>query len=147
MIAELRGILVASRLFVLLASSVIAAIGGLSVVLLAPHIESYYVVPFVLGFVCLPMIALSDVLQGLSALVGHVMGEALAHHKMPGRLYLVDSKPIPVCKLIRHGRVRLLRPEGAYFGKSSTGWYFGYKLPLLVHHSGAILYALLTPAN
>ena len=66
MIAELRGILVASRLFVLLASSVIAAIGGLSVVLLAPHIESYYVVPFVLGFVCLPMIALSDVLQGLS---------------------------------------------------------------------------------
>jgi len=64
--AELRGILVASRLFVLLASSVIAAIGGLSVVLLAPHFESYYVVPFVLGFVCLPMIALSDVLQGLS---------------------------------------------------------------------------------
>jgi O-antigen/teichoic acid export membrane protein len=66
MLAELRGILIASRLFVLVASTVIAAVGGLSVVLLAPYIESYYVVPFVLGFVCLPMIALSDVLQGLS---------------------------------------------------------------------------------
>ncbi|MEP9387828.1 lipopolysaccharide biosynthesis protein [Mesorhizobium sp. KR9-304] len=66
MLAELRGILIASRLFVLVASTAIAAVGGLCVVLLAPHIESYYVVPFVLGFVCLPMIALSDVLQGLS---------------------------------------------------------------------------------
>jgi O-antigen/teichoic acid export membrane protein len=66
MLAELRGILIASRLFVLLASTAIAALGALAVVLLAPHIESYYVVPFVLGFICLPMIALSDLLQGLS---------------------------------------------------------------------------------
>ena len=66
MLAELRGILVASRLFVLAASTVIAALGALCVVLLATRIESYYVVPFVLGFVCLPMIALSDMLQGIS---------------------------------------------------------------------------------
>ena len=86
-------------------------------------------------------------LHALSAIVGHLMVKATAQHKMPGCLYLIDSKPIPVCKLIRHGRVRLMRMEGAYFGKGSTGWYFGYKLHLLVHHSGAILYALLTPAN
>jgi O-antigen/teichoic acid export membrane protein len=66
MLAELRGILIASRLFVLVASSAIAALGALAVFLLAPHIESYYVVPFILGFICLPMIALSDLLQGLS---------------------------------------------------------------------------------
>lgn len=66
MLDELRGILVVSRLFVLVASTVIAALGGLGVVFFAPHIESYYVVPFVLGFVCLPMIALSDLLQGVS---------------------------------------------------------------------------------
>ena len=66
MLPELRGILVVSRLFVLVASSAIAALGVLIVVLLAPSIESYYVVPFVLGFVCLPMIALSDMLQGIS---------------------------------------------------------------------------------
>ncbi len=66
LLPELRGILVVSRLFVLVASSAIAALGVLIVVLLAPSIESYYVVPFVLGFVCLPMIALSDMLQGIS---------------------------------------------------------------------------------
>lgn len=66
MMAELRGILLISRLFVLVASTAIAALGVLAVVLLAPHIESYYVAPFVLGFICLPMIALSDLLQGLS---------------------------------------------------------------------------------
>lgn len=66
MIAELRGILITSRLFVLFASTIIAVLGALAVVLLSPSIESYYVVPFVLGFVCLPMIALSDLLQGLS---------------------------------------------------------------------------------
>src|SRR6185295_17807738 len=32
----------------------------------AADIESYYVVPFVLGIICLPMIALSDLLQGIS---------------------------------------------------------------------------------
>ncbi|MEW9834157.1 lipopolysaccharide biosynthesis protein [Mesorhizobium marinum] len=66
MLAELRGVLVASRIFVFLASSAFAAIGALGVVLLSGSIESYYVVPFVLGFVCLPMIALSDLLQGVS---------------------------------------------------------------------------------
>ena len=66
MFDELRGILLASRLFVLVASTFIAGCGALGVWLLAPHIESYYVVPFVLGFICLPMIALSDVLQGLA---------------------------------------------------------------------------------
>ena len=66
MIAELRGILMTSRLFVLVASSLIAIAGALCVWLLSPHIESYYVAPFVLGFFCLPMIALSDLLQGLA---------------------------------------------------------------------------------
>lgn len=63
------------------------------------------------------------------------------------KLYLMDSKPIPVCKPIRHGRVRLLRDEGAYWGKNQAGWYLGFKLHVLAHHSGAILCALLTPAN
>lgn len=66
MLPELRGILAVSRAFVLAASSAIAALGALAVWLLSPHIQSYYVVPFALGFVCLPMIALSDLLQGIS---------------------------------------------------------------------------------
>jgi len=64
-----------------------------------------------------------------------------------GRFYLVDGLPIRVCKPVRHGRVRLLHEDGAYFGKSTVGWFFGFKLHALVHHSGVIVSALLTPAN
>ena len=63
------------------------------------------------------------------------------------RLYLLDAKPIPVCKAIRHGRVRLLRDEGAYFGKSSAGWFFGFKLHTLRDVNGCILDAILTAGN
>lgn len=64
--AELRGVLVASRLFVFVASSIAAGIGALGVWYFSDAIASYYVLPFYLGMLCLPMIALSDVLQGIS---------------------------------------------------------------------------------
>ncbi|MGE0282904.1 MAG: lipopolysaccharide biosynthesis protein [Rhizobiaceae bacterium] len=66
MLPELRGILFTSRLFVLVASTLIAAIGAAGVWLFSDSIENYYVVPFILGMTCLPMIALSDVLQGVA---------------------------------------------------------------------------------
>ncbi|RUX50565.1 lipopolysaccharide biosynthesis protein [Mesorhizobium sp. M4A.F.Ca.ET.050.02.1.1] len=66
LLAELRGIVVASRLFVLVASTAIAGLGALGVWLFSPWIENYYVVPFILGVICLPMIALGDLLQGLA---------------------------------------------------------------------------------
>jgi transposase len=43
--------------------------------------------------------------------------------------------------------VRLLRDEGAYFGKSSAGWFFGFKLHTLQNAKGLIVDAMLTPAN
>jgi O-antigen/teichoic acid export membrane protein len=66
MFDELRGILLTSRLFVLVASTLIAVTGAAGVWYFSDAIESYYVIPFILGIVCLPMIALSDLLQGIS---------------------------------------------------------------------------------
>ncbi|MBZ9736271.1 lipopolysaccharide biosynthesis protein [Mesorhizobium sp. CA18] len=66
MLAELRGIVQASRLFVLVASTLVAGLGALGVWLASDWIENYYVVPFILGVICLPMIALGDLLQGLA---------------------------------------------------------------------------------
>lgn len=62
-------------------------------------------------------------------------------------VYLMDSKPIPLCLPIRHGRVRLLRDAGAHFGKTSKGWFFGFKLHLIRDLSGSILNVVLTPGN
>ncbi|MFU0506000.1 lipopolysaccharide biosynthesis protein [Pseudaminobacter sp. NGMCC 1.201702] len=66
MLAELRGVLVASRMFALVAATAVAGSGALGIWLFADSIDSYYVVPFLLGVLCLPMIALSDVLQGIA---------------------------------------------------------------------------------
>src|SRR3954471_14441769 len=61
--------------------------------------------------------------------------------------YLIDAKPIPVCHPLRHWRVRLLREEGAYGGKTSKGWFFGFKLHVLRHIDGRIVNLILTPGN
>jgi O-antigen/teichoic acid export membrane protein len=66
MLAELRGILLTSRLFSFLAASFFAAVGVAAVRLLSGRIEPYYVTPFTIGFLFMPMIALSDVLQGIA---------------------------------------------------------------------------------
>lgn len=63
------------------------------------------------------------------------------------QFYLLDAQPIPVCQPIRHCRVSLLREAGAYFGKTSKGWFFGFKLHLLISENGLIVTAILTPGN
>ena len=84
-------------------------------------------------------------LHKLSPLIGRLF--ETARHLGNCRLYLIDSKPIPVCKAIRHGRVRLLRDAGAYFGKSSAGWFFGFKLHTLRDINGCVVDAMLTSGN
>src|ERR1700730_18514733 len=79
--------------------------------------------------------------------VGRLWAAPCGHTPSAARLYLIDSKPIPLCAPIRHGRARLLRDEGAYFGKTSKGWFFGFKLHLLRHIHGRVLNIILTPGN
>src|SRR5215212_1706960 len=84
-------------------------------------------------------------LHQLSIHVGLLL-EATCASPSDARFYLVDSKPIPLCHQLRHGRVRLMREDGARFGKSSKGWFFGFKLHALRHISGRFLNIVLTPA-
>lgn len=89
-------------------------------------------------------------LHALSAFVGKIVQES-GCRALDGcfdRYYSIDSKALPVCEPIRHGRVLLLRDEGAAFGKTHEGWFFGFKLHCVVHTStNAILGAILTPGN
>ena len=86
-------------------------------------------------------------LHALSALAGQLLRAVTLRLSEADNFYLLDSKPIPVCHPLRHGRVRLLREDGAYFGKCSRGWFFGFKLHLIVAERGHVLGAVLTPAN
>jgi hypothetical protein len=86
-------------------------------------------------------------LHRLSDVVGHIVEAARSADGFWRALYLIDAKPIPVCKPIRHGMVRLLREDGAYFGKSSTGWFFGFKLHVLMQAGGHIVGAVLSAGN
>ncbi len=63
---ELRGILVTTRVFSLIVATVAAIVGVAGVWAFSSSIPDYYLIPFVLGLVCLPMIAFSDSLDGLA---------------------------------------------------------------------------------
>ncbi len=63
-------------------------------------------------------------LHQLSRQIGALLESIPLHLKDLDEIFLLDSFPIKMCEAIRHGRVNLLRDDGAYFGKSTKGWFF-----------------------
>ena len=70
----------------------------------------------------------------------HLTPEAPAFYRM-------DAQPLPLCHPIRHRRVRLLREDGARGGKTSKGWFFGFKRPVLRPVAGRMVNLVLTPGH
>lgn len=66
LLSPVRGILYTGRLFAVLSATAIALSGAVLLLLLKDRIENYYLIPFVLGFICLPMIALGNMLDGIA---------------------------------------------------------------------------------
>ena len=58
----------------------------------------------------------------------------------------IDSTPLPVCHNKRIGRNRVFAGM-AQRGKSSMGWFYGFKLHLIVNDRGELLAVRLTPGN
>ena len=86
-------------------------------------------------------------LHALTGMIGALLQATTQQLSSNAAFYLIDAKPIPVCHPVRHRRVRLLREEGAWFGKTSKGWFFGFKLHVLRHIDGRIVNLVLTPGN
>jgi IS5 family transposase len=86
-------------------------------------------------------------LQSLTAPIRALLSATMQLSAGSAAFYLIDAKPLPVCHRVRHGRVRLLREDGAYWGKTSKGWFFGFKLHVLRHIEGRIVNLVLTPGN
>ena len=83
----------------------------------------------------------------LSSQMGAILENVPLNIKDLDEIYLIDSFPIPMCQPIRHGRVNLLRDEGASFGKGTKGWFFGFKLHVLSTRSGQIVGSVLLPTS
>ncbi len=58
----------------------------------------------------------------------------------------VDSTPLAVCDNLRISRHKMF-DEYTERGKSSTGWFFGFKLHAIINHLGKIISVRLTAGN
>jgi len=61
-------------------------------------------------------------------------------------LYFIDSKKLEVCHPRRERSHRVFKGIAAK-GKSSTGWFYGLKLHLVINNLGEVASFLLTPGN
>ncbi len=61
-------------------------------------------------------------------------------------LYAVDSSPLCVCKNIRIPRHKVFK-ELARRGKTSIGWFYGFKLHLVINHLGELMAVHITAGN
>ena len=61
-------------------------------------------------------------------------------------LYSIDSTPLPVCHNRRIDRHKVFADLAAR-GKTSLGWFFGFKLHLVFNHERQIVALKLTPGN
>lgn len=60
--------------------------------------------------------------------------------------YFIDSTKLPVCDNWRIGRHKVF--EGfAKRGKTSTGWFFGFKLHLVINDKGELMHFKITSGN
>jgi transposase len=75
----------------------------------------------------------------LSALFDAVKGDCTG-------ITVLDSSPIIVCDNLRISRHRVFAGIAAR-GKSSTGWFFGFKLHIAINHRGELLSMKVTPGN
>lgn len=94
-----------------------------------PHLPSYSRMVELMPRCAAPLAALFELLKG----------------RCTG-LSIVDSTPIAVCDNLRIRRHRVFRALAAR-GKSSTGWFYGFKLHLTINHGGQLLSIKLTPGN
>lgn len=94
-----------------------------------PTLLSYNRLLELLPFVFMPLVVLLSSLEG----------------SRTGR-YDVDSTKLPVCDMLRMKRHKVFRCF-AKLGKTSTGWFFGFKLHIVLNHHGEIMRFFLSPGN
>ncbi len=104
--------------------------------LIRRHYKSYF--PTLLSYTRF-LEVMPSVLVPLSSFFTHVKGE-------PTGIEFIDSTSIKVCHNLRIPRHKVFQGT-ATRGKSTMGWFYGFKLHIITNHLGDIVAAKLTPAN
>ena len=79
--------------------------------------------------------------------VAHPLCAFLAHrYDKPSGIAFVDATKIQVCHNLRIPRHKVFKGE-ANRGKTSTGWFYGFKLHLIINDQGGIISVKVTPGN
>lgn len=74
------------------------------------------------------------------------MGQVCGRLAQPTGTYFVDSKKLPVCDNRRIHSHKVFK-DIAQRGKTSTGWFFGMKIHLIINNLGEIVNFVLTAGN
>jgi len=75
-----------------------------------------------------------------------ILSKILCSFSQKTGIYYIDSKKLPVCHPKRIAQNKVF--EGiAGRGKSSTGWFYGLKLHLLINEKGQIMSFQISPGN
>src|SRR5262245_57679104 len=61
-------------------------------------------------------------------------------------IYIADPTALPVCHKKRINRNRVFKGLAAR-GKTTMGWFYGFKLHLVINHKGSIVAVKITPGN
>lgn len=62
------------------------------------------------------------------------------------KIHFIDSTPLPVCHNKRISRHKVFK-DLACRGKSTMGWFFGFKLHLIINRRGRLAAVTITPGN
>lgn len=76
----------------------------------------------------------------------HVLTKYLCLTSKRTGCYFADSKKLPVCDNKRISSNKVFAAIAGR-GKSSTGWFYGLKLHLIINELGQVINFLITPAN
>ena len=94
-----------------------------------PGLVSYKQINKLMKRILIPLFAFQHSLQGDSTGIG-----------------FIDSTVLSVCHICRASSHRVFK-KVAKKGKTTTGWFYGLKLHLVINHKGEILSWMLSPGN